>query len=265
MKQNLFCLIVIFIILSILIKNYFKKCNLENFIKNLYKKKFKLSVIILNYNRPHNIPILVNKLKKIKLIDDIIISHGKKETTILIKDPIVTNEVNLRNKYYSATRFELSKMAKNNFILFIDDDLYPHENLMYKILKKIDKDGLKNNLNLYGPFKRSCLDKYYTKLNFSKSNIVLTKLAVVNKNTAIEVWEKIKKTKYLDILLKNKGNGEDIIFATFINKLGGKNIYVSGKFYDLDGTNGYSSDSEHYKVRSDLCYKLSNDKELNYS
>ena len=59
---------------------------------------------------------------------------GKKDTTILLKDPIVTNETQLKNKYYSATRFELSKMAKNDFILFIDDDIYPNINLINNIL-----------------------------------------------------------------------------------------------------------------------------------
>ena len=38
--------------------------------------------------------------------------------------------------------------------------------------------------------------------------------------------EKIKESKYIDIILKNKGNGEDIVFASFINILGGKNKYV---------------------------------------
>lgn len=274
-NKNIFITIFLFFLffLFLYIKhiNFINNSKKINFINDLYNQHFRLSVIVLNYNRPHNIPILINNLKKIKIIDDIIISHGKKETEILINDPIVTNETKLGNKYYSANRFELSKMAKNNFILFIDDDIYPSLFLISDILLNIKKDGFENNLNLYSPFKRNCLKKYsykfqeidvYTKLNLSKSNIVLTKLAIVNKNTAIKVWDKIKNTKYLDIILENKGNGEDIVFSTFIRIMGGKNKYIPGKFHDLESNKGYSSMEKHYNVRSELCKKLYNDKNI---
>lgn len=275
-NRNIFIIIFIFIILFFLFSynKHIKLINcekIEKFTYYLYKKHFGLSVIVLNYNRPHNIPILVNKLKKNKLIDDIIISHGKEDTEILINDPIVTNETILRNKYYSATRFELSKMAKNNFILFIDDDLYPDKLLINDILLEIKEDGFENNLNLYGPFKRNCVHKYihkfqeidsYTRLNLYKGNIILTGLAIVNKKTAIRIWNKIKNTKYLDIILENKGNGEDIVFSTFIRIMGGKNKYIPGKYYNLDNSDGYSSMNKHYKVRSELCKKLYNDRNI---
>ena len=95
-------------------------------------------------------------------------------------------------------------------------------------------------------------------------NIVLTKLAVVNKNTAVNLWEKIKKTKYLNIIMKNRGNGEDIIEETFINLYGGESKYVSGKYTDLDSGNGYSSMDEHYLKENDLCMQIYNDKLKNY-
>ena len=261
-------ILFIVIIRTIILKLYKKLC-----LSKLYTNGFRLSVIILNYNRPHNISNIVKELKKFKIIDDIIISHGKKETEILIDDPIIYNDTKLRNKYYSATRFELSKKAKNDFILFIDDDLYPDEYLLSDILINVKKDGFKNNKNLYGPVKRLCTDVYKTsglsfdeifRTNFFKYNIVLTKLAVVNKNMAINIWEKIKKSKYLNIIMKNRGNGEDIIFATFINLYGGKCKYVKGKYIDLDSGNGYSSMDEHYNKRSELCMQIYDNKLKNY-
>ena len=138
----------------------------------------------------------------------------------------------------------------------------------------VKKDGFKNNKNLYGPVKRLCTDKYITnqgqsfdefnRTDMFNYNIVLTKLAVVNKNTVVNIWEKVKKTKYLNIIMKNKGNGEDIIFATFINLYGGESKYVSGKYTDLDSGNGYSSMDEHYRKRNDLCMQIYNDKLKNY-
>tara|TARA_B100001121_G_scaffold146631_1_gene128288 strand:- start:3189 stop:4016 length:828 start_codon:yes stop_codon:yes gene_type:complete len=260
--------ILFIIVIRTIILNIYKKI----FLSKLYIEGFRLSVIILNYNRPQNIPKIVKQLKKFKIIDDIIISHGKKETEILINDPIITNDTKLRNKYFSATRFELSNEAKNDYILFIDDDLYPHEYLLSDIMKNVKNDGFKNNKNLYGPVKRLCNDKYIHnegqskdeshRTNLFKYNIVLTKLAVVNKYTAIKVWDEIKKTKYINIIMENKGNGEDIIFATFINLLGGKNVYVAGKYFDLDYNNGYSSMDEHYRCRDKLCMEINNDNTL---
>lgn len=229
-------------------------------IENLYNKGFRLSVIILNYNRPHNIKKLIPKLKKINIIDDIIITNGKKETEVLFDDPIITNETTLRNKYYCATRYEIAKLAKNDYILFLDDDLCPSEELLKNMLQNIFNDGDNSKYNLYGPFKRYCGNEYiYKKKKLNKYNIILPGLSLVNKNLVINVWNKIKKTKYIDIIIKNKGNGEDIIFSKFIKILGGENKYVSGKYYSLDNKNGYSSNPEHFIKRSELCKNINYD------
>jgi len=46
-----------------------------------------------------------------------------------------------------AAPLVVSKKAKNDFILFIDDDLYPDEYLLSDILMNVKKDGFKNNKN----------------------------------------------------------------------------------------------------------------------
>ena len=250
-------ILLIILIISIIV---IKLCNInnnENF--NKFTKNVNITAIVLNYNRPHNIPKLVKKLKKNKAINEIIISHGKKETEILIDDPIVVNETEVGNKYFSANRFEIANMAKNDYIMFIDDDIYPSNSWMKKVINKIKTDGLISWQNLYSPYPRLCNNNMYKFSQFGLNyNIVLTKLAIIRKDRAIRIWEKIKETKYLDEILNNKGNGEDIVFSTFVRLFGGKNVYVSGKIYELDGDNGYSSMSSHYLKRDILCNNLYN-------
>lgn len=259
---TLLIMIITIIFLIFICCKCIDKYNKENFLKNIHNNNFRLSVIILNYNRPQNIKKLIPELKKLNVIDDIIISNGKKETEVLFDDPIITNETTLRNKYFSATRFEIAKMAKNEFILFLDDDLYPSTYLISDMLKKITSDGFNNKYNLYGPFKRFCGDKYIR--NDPKYNMVLTGLSIINKKMAIKVWEKIKETKYIDIIMENKGNGEDIIFSNFVKLFGGENKYVSGEYHFLDNKNGYSSNEKHYKKRSELCKIINKDIKKNY-
>lgn len=257
LKLLLKVILIVVIILIIMIKlctntKYSINQNFTQFTQNI-----NITAIVLNYNRPHNIPKLVEKLKNIKFINEIIISHGKKETTILIDDPIVVNETEVGNKYFSANRFEIANLAKNDFIMFIDDDIYPSISWMNKVISKINNDGLTSWQNLYSPYPRKCDNSLYKFSNLGMNyNIVLTKLAIIRKDRAVRIWNKIKETKYLDTLLKNKGNGEDIVLSTFVRLFGGENIYVSGKIYQLDGDNGYSSMDTHYLKRDDLCNDL---------
>ena len=216
----------------------------------------KISVIILNYNRPHNIKQLLNNIIKYNFIDDIIISHGKKETEALYNHTKVRNETKLRNIYYSATRFELSSMAHNDFILFLDDDILPSRKLLINIINKINNDKMLNKHNLYGPFKRLCNDTYKT--DNRDYNIVLTGCAIINKHTAIKVWNKIKNGPFFNELIENKGNGEDLLFSKYIKLFGGENIYVNGKYTFLDNKNGYSDNHNHYKLRRSICNKINN-------
>lgn len=250
-------IILIIIIISIIVIKWCSNKSIinQNFTK--FTRNINITAIVLNYNRPHNIPKLVEKLKNIKVINEIIISHGKKETTILIDDPIVVNETEVGNKYFSANRFEIADMAKNDYIMFIDDDIYPSNRWVNKVIRKINNDGLTSWQNLYSPYPRICNNSIYKFSSMGLNyNIVLTKLAIIRKDRAVRIWNKMKETKYLDILLENKGNGEDIVFSTFVRLFGGKNIHVSGKIYELDGDNGYSSMDTHYLKRDNLCNDL---------
>ncbi len=248
--MHIIIILILIILLTIIL--YKRITNIETKLNIITDK---ISIIILNYNRPHNINKLVDHLLKLDYSDDIIISNGKPETTVIINHPFVTNEITLRNKYYSATRFELAKIAKNDIILFIDDDIIPSNDLIKNMLINIGKDGLEGKHNLYGPVSRICDCSGYKTISLTY-NIVLTKIAMVYKSTAIKIWNKIKESVFFNTLMENKGNGEDLLFAKYIELFGGKCIKVNGSFTESDNTNGYSSNDNHYKIRSEFCKKI---------
>ena len=118
----------------------------------------KISVIVLNYNRPHNIQKLIPILFKLDGIDEVIISHGK-DDLIDYDHPSVKNihDWDKNESLYTMLKFSNYDKVKNDCILLIDDDLYPSQKLlddMYNEYKN-NKDGL------YGPSYRVCHNGYY--------------------------------------------------------------------------------------------------------
>lgn len=212
----------------------------------------KVTAIILNYNRPNNIEQMVSALVNYNNIDEIIISHGKKDTEILIDHPKVINETTIRNKYYGASRYPLIESSSNDIILLLDDDMYPTKYLLNKMIKYYKKYGMNN---FYGPHKRTCDKNGYTNKLLSY-NIILQGLSLINKQTGIKIWNDMKNNQHFQTVMNNKGNGEDLLFSYLIKKNGGKNIYVKGIYKELYNKNGYSSDKNHYKIRSKFCKAL---------
>jgi len=214
-----------------------------------------ITVIILNYNRPHNLDKLIPEIVNYTDISEIIISHGRKDTEYLFNHPKIINETKLRNKYYAATRHEVAKLATNDIILHLNDDLIPSEYLVKKLLKKYKEKG---ENNIYGPYGNTCtIDgvESSSRLPYFPYNGIQIGLALVSKTFSLKIWEEIKKNKEFNIMMMYKGNGEDIIFSNYINKFDGNNIRVKGAFKQLDESNGYSTTNwkNFNKERNHLC------------
>jgi glycosyltransferase involved in cell wall biosynthesis len=243
-------MIVVILLLLLLLYLLYKKYNKEQFENNT-----KISIVILNYNRPHNIEKLVPILANYNNVGEIIISHGKKETEVLINHPKVKNETSIRNTYYAMTRFFLATMAKYDLILYLDDDILLSENDLQLLIDNANKNGYNN---LYGPTERSCLkDGYNYEVKDDTKRIILTNIALIGKETSIKVLNKMKDNKEIfNKIIDNKGNGEDIFFSKTLGKYFGKNIYIPFKYTELDNTNGYSAKDDHYIKRTELCKLL---------
>ena len=62
---------------------------------------------------------------------------------------------------------------------------------------------------------------------------------------------------------KYKGNCEDLSLNMFLLQKGIKPKFIEGKYTNLDTSNGYSSKSNHLKVRDDFCKIFSNTYNIN--
>jgi hypothetical protein len=271
----------------------------------------RVSVIILNYKRPHNIYKLVPELLKFEEIDDIIISHGDIDNVIKINHPKVVNiyDWDINDKYYTFLKFKNYVFAKNKCVLLLDDDIYPSRELFYNMLNNYNK----NKLGLYGPSYRVCgntyetfnnyndryryikyvifivvlinimciCNKYHSKIIvclsiifmiilyiscFNKKvipNTILTNICMVNKEVINNIWNHISTPKYkhlYNIVINNKGNGEDLLFNHVYRKLYSNPTYVFGEVNKLDTSDGFSTvnNKDHINYRKNFCKILIN-------
>jgi hypothetical protein len=257
-----FKLYIILLLLIIILFLIFSIIRIEQFTSNDKINSTKVSVILLNYNRPHNLQPNINNLLNIKQIDNIYILHGHKDYKKIIKHPKVINIDDWKNneKYYVWRALEFSKNCKNDNILFLPDDLTVNQNHMNKLINEYLKD--KNNY--YGSTKRSCTKDGYTLSCENNCNYILNKHFFTSKSVIINIWDQIKKEKILfDWVINHKGQGEDIVICYVFKKIYNKSPkYVSGhnRRDNLDIKNGFSTKKNynHLELRSNLCKLINN-------
>tara|TARA_B110000967_G_C18771754_1_gene503471 strand:- start:287 stop:610 length:324 start_codon:yes stop_codon:yes gene_type:complete len=106
--------------------------------------------------------------------------------------------------------------------------------------------------------KRKCSkDGYFTNCNSNNYNSILTPFLLTQKHILKTYIDKGFKN-YKDWIIKHKGNCEDLAFNLFIRKHYNEiPIFVEGNYQSLDTTNGYSTKSNHYKIRNEFCKKYS--------
>ena len=249
----------------------------QRYIKNTFQSNddVNVSVIILSYNRPENLNKSIPKLVEMDNIDEIIILHGHKDYVNYINHPKVRNinDWNDNERYYTMKRFKNAYLAKNETILFLDDDVVPSKKLLDKLISnyKEDKD------NLYGPLKRKCDESGYHFLWTEKLwnwilpmeldyNVILTPVLLTSKSVVNNVWNNMNSQdykSYYDTVLNNRGNGEDLLFNQIYRDTYNKNpIHIRGDIKYLNTKDGFSTTKNynHKKIRNDFCKK---DKKLN--
>jgi FkbM family methyltransferase len=211
----------------------------------------KITAIIPNFARPHNLDILIPKLKAIPEIDQIIISHGNPKTYKEFTGVTNIQNFDINDQYGAAQRFFSIDHAKNDMILSLDDDHVPSRSLIRNLLIEAEKDPI----NIYGPYKRLCTDKGYS-AKYPEYNIIITGLAIVHKSIIQSFIENFND--YSSFLKFSKGNGEDILLNHNFRMVYGKApVHVSGKFSTLDeDTGSYRGMSTHNDIRNGLCKQI---------
>jgi len=225
----------------------------------------KLSVVILNYNRPYNLKnYIIPYLEKNKLVDEIIISHGKEKTAFdndkgKIKNLQHWGEM---NKEYGLTlRFLSALESKNEHILIMDDDIIPtHETIRFL------KDKIEEEENIHGIYGRDINQKgEYIKSNvFGSVPMVLTRCLITTKSMCHYFISRFRSYED-EIISKSKPywNGEDIVFNLLAIKKYNKlpkayNLSHSNFLGDYLSFNGVSFDTNHDSYRKKLSQNIIN-------
>ena len=261
--------ITYFLFIQILILIYFKFFYMK-VMEIIYQKKIKqiknsnkISVLILNYDRPHNLRKSLPVLSNYDTIDQIVVSHGHPDYYEEFNFPKVDNVKDFENNklYGCGRRFLTYKKLKNDIVLVLDDDILPKENLInYSLLKLFD--NYKKN-TIFGLYSRSCNEKGYyfgnqTDYN-KKPNIVLTPYIICKKKIIRDyVNQDVGFNKYKEWINLNKGNCEDLAFNLFVNEYYNElPIHIVGSAKSLDEKSGYSSSDNHWTKRKEFCEKYS--------
>jgi len=225
--------------------------------RETFESKTKLTAIVLNYNRPHNIPKLISRLETYDEIDEIIVLDGKPGN--------ITNTDNYRktrsvrdfdnnDKYGGARRFLYDKYQSDS-VIFIDDDIIPPQSMVREMLKHINNGSL-----LVGPVGRICNKHGYgdqnTAIPRARPDTVLTGACMVPMKVLVGYRREFWRT-YEPFLRTTHGNGEDLSMNHYIRtKLGKLPTVIKNDIENTDTSNGYSSNPDHYKVRDRICREL---------
>jgi hypothetical protein len=264
-------MLIILLIILLFFFYYFYKYSLYTINNKLNLKYYKnektgyISVIILNYIRPHNLDRLLPYINKHSLINEIIVLHGNPIYYKNYKYKKVKNYKDYENNklYGGARRFKGISYAKNNLIMFLDDDTIP----TFKLIDNL-YNTLTNNYNsntIYGPIERICDKKGYLSYTYKNNNrtpVILTPCILTKKNV-IEDFNEYYFNYFKEWFIKYKGNCEDLSLNLFIYKFyKEKPVIVEGELIELDIKNGYSSKSNHLQIRNNFCKKYFN--KINY-
>ena len=136
--------------------------------------------------------------------------------------------------------------------MFLDDDMIPSEEFVSNGVNKINNE---NRNTIYGSkkYKRNCnIDGYKSVNNSDNYDTVLTGCSIMNKRI-IEDYMINEFKNHENWIIKYHGNCEDLGLNLFIRKYyDEKPVSIEGSIYNLDISDGYSSNEEHYKIRDNF-------------
>ena len=225
----------------------------------------KLSIVILNFNRPDYIKN--NIIPKIKnSCDEIIISHGKKETAFTHPDIKSLNHYGKVNEEYGLSRRFLSCLeARNELVLIMDDDIVPSLEAIKFLYDKIQEDPQR----IHGLYGRNTINNYSVDNCFGEVPVVLTRCLITTKEMCEYYIENFRSFES-EMVKKSKPfwNGEDILFSLLSIKKNGK----LNKAYELKHNNKWTNylnfstsislDDGHIKYRKKITEEFVNKLQL---
>lgn len=175
-----------------------------------------ISAIVLNWKRPFNLKSLIlPRLAKHPLIDEIIVSHANPKTRFELSSPYCEikhfDDSNHNATLGLALRFYHMLRAKNKMILLLDDDLIVSPASIHGLVECFQSaphliHGLEG--------RKLCNSlRYHTKTHYGQVPIVLTRCMLLHQRYAALFFE---QAHHMNVML-SKGmplwNGEDIFIS----------------------------------------------------
>jgi len=216
-----------------------------------YVSSTKISVVLLNYNRPHNIPNALKPLVEHPNVDEIIVANGDPKNAYAKSSKesskVIVIDDTKNNKVFRASRRFLVPTC-NTCIIFHDDDMQINNDFITNALFAYDKDPI----GIYGTWKSARLVTEIGPYDgVPKEFNVVIHPYMTNRIVADSF---LQQEKMWEWLTKHGGNGEDILFSLNLKHVFDKYPkVVHGSWKSLDGSNGYSSGKNFPQERIDLC------------
>lgn len=168
-----------------------------------------ISAVILNWKRPANVARIVEGWQSSGLVNDPIVWNNNPDSTIKFCS---TRVVNTCQDWGLYTRFAAGLLARNDCILWQDDDL----ELPVESLTRLIDAWKAEPSRVHGVFGRGPrLDGSYAQ-DFRGNHevpVVLTRALVASKQNAVNFFQHLRRFEHLQRDTKPLGNGEDIIFS----------------------------------------------------
>jgi Glycosyl transferase family 64 domain len=189
----------------------------------------KVSVVLMNFSRPRMIreSSMMRTLLSHPNIDEVLLLHANPKTAFEFVHPKVTNidAVETNNELGLSLRFFYCQVAKNEWVLHLDDDMEFTTEALNELLIEYER----NPKRIVGRFGRdmtpgNSFNGYNSQNRHKSTEVVLTKLMMMERDLCSAFFE-YAHLVWNDVILHNgEGplwNGEDIFMSLVANHVYG--------------------------------------------
>lgn len=212
-----------------------------------------VTALLLNYNRPYNIPKIIKSLRSQSIPVNIVLCNNGDHNLKFDAD----TQMNTDNSLRCFTRWEACRSVTTEYAFSFDDDqIIVNNNLLFdciSVLKRMPEDSM---IGPYGvkiiqekPYKKC----KHIKFSDEKIDIVKGRMIFTRTSTIMKALESGKHEKYED----------DILISSFSPLKRSSKLFAES-LKDLDMEGGVSSRREHFKNRTIAMNKYFNKKLLDF-
>jgi hypothetical protein len=140
----------------------------------------KISLLITNWRRPENVKRILRAESKIQVIDEILLLNNNPKVRFAFPHPKV-KILNSSRDLGPRSRWVLGAFAKNDCLVFQDDDILLNETVFNAFLHEVMVDRERAySLHGYNP---DSIDRYNCREAFGEVEIVLTRATAIHKES----------------------------------------------------------------------------------